>query len=437
MAFSANRAKHGDRAVVETHPLRPVRLAYFVSHPIQYQSPLLRRIAAQPEIELTVFFGSDFSVKGYADQGFGVEVEWDVPLLEGYRHEFLPNLRDQRTGSGFSAISYGLTQRLLSPDGTPAFDALWVHGYASANSLHAMLVARSLGIPVLLRAESWLRDRQRSGAKLAIKHASFSLLKRLVSATLPIGTLNAEYWTHYLGPECPQFLMPYAVDNEYFQQRSQAAQSGRTELQRELALDPARPVILFASKLQTRKHCADLVAAYLQLRPAAGQDPEPYLVIVGDGEERASLERQVAESGVTSVRFCGFRNQSELPRFFDLASVFVLPSRHEAWGLIVNEVMNAACAVIITDDCGCQPDLVTDGVEGWVYPVRDVDALAAALRRVLATPETAATMGQNALARINKWSFEEDIDGLRRALAHVTRRQRTCATSPQNVEVHP
>ena len=87
--------------------------------------------------------------------------------------------------------------------------------------------------------------------------------------------------------------------------------------------------------------------------------PLPYLVIVGDGEERAALEAQAKANGWTDVRFCGFRNQSELPRFFDIASVFVLPARHEPWGLIVNEVMNAATAVVISDDIGCQPDLVT------------------------------------------------------------------------------
>ena len=64
---------------------KKVRLAYLVSHPIQYQAPLLRRIAQEPDIELTVFFGSDFSVRDYQDKGFGVEVKWDVPLLDGYQ----------------------------------------------------------------------------------------------------------------------------------------------------------------------------------------------------------------------------------------------------------------------------------------------------------------------------------------------------------------
>ncbi len=65
------------------HAARAVRLAYLVSHPIQYQSPLLRRIAREPEIDLTVFFGSDFSVKGYNDKDFGVEVKWDVRSAGG------------------------------------------------------------------------------------------------------------------------------------------------------------------------------------------------------------------------------------------------------------------------------------------------------------------------------------------------------------------
>ncbi len=64
---------------------KKVRLAYLVSHPIQYQAPLLRRIAQEPDIDLTVFFGSDFSLRSYQDEGFGVDVKWDVPLLDGYR----------------------------------------------------------------------------------------------------------------------------------------------------------------------------------------------------------------------------------------------------------------------------------------------------------------------------------------------------------------
>ena len=86
-------------ASINPQPSRPsrrrARLAYFVSHPIQYQAPLLRRIAQEPDIDLKVFFSSDQSVRGYHDTGFGVHVKWDVPLLDGYESEFLPRIGDK------------------------------------------------------------------------------------------------------------------------------------------------------------------------------------------------------------------------------------------------------------------------------------------------------------------------------------------------------
>jgi len=398
---------------------RCVRLAYLVSHPIQYQAPLLRRIAQEQDIDLTVFFGSDFSVRGYRDAGFGVGVKWDVPLLDGYKHEFLPRLRDLGNASFSSPVNYGLVRRLRGDGCDPAFDALWVHGYSTVNAMQGILAANALGIPVLLRAESWLGDRGRSGVKLALKKLFFAGLKQMVDGVLPIGKLNSEYWSYYLGEEVAQFAMPYAVDNGYFAQRARAAALSRAAMQAELGLDPARPVILFAGKLQERKHCDHLIEAYRRLSPVQGEEPYALLAIVGDGEERAALERQAAEKSLKSIRFFGFRNQSELPRFFDLATVFVLPSRHEPWGLIVNEVMNAARAVIVSDDVGAAPDLIEDGVNGYIYPVGDVDALAQALRRVLETPGEAEAMGRRAYDRIQSWSFEEDVQGLRRALERV------------------
>ncbi|HXE08805.1 MAG TPA: glycosyltransferase family 4 protein [Acidobacteriaceae bacterium] len=421
--------------------VRPLRLAYLVSHPIQYQAPLLRRIAQEPDIDLTVFFGSDFSVRGYKDVGFGgVSVKWDIPLLEGYKHVFLPRLRDGNDVTFAMPLNRGIFSALRGPAlgesltdapvsqatrvsvednrSHPAFDVLWVHGYATANALQGILAARLLGIPTLIRAESWLRDRPRGSIKLAFKSVFLSGLGSLIDGVLPIGTLNSEYWRHYL-PDTPQFPMPYAVDNAYFAERARNAAPDRAQLQSKLGLDPARPVILFASKLQPRKHCDHLIAAYARLAPARGLEPHSYLVIAGDGEERAALEAQARATGLAGIRFLGFRNQSELPALFDLASVFVLPSRHEPWGLIVNEVMNAGTPCIVSDDVGCAPDLISSEVDGFVYPAGDIDALTDALRSTLASPERATAMGERAFQRIQSWNFEQDIRGLRAALAHV------------------
>ena len=76
---------------LESHGAK-IRLAYLVTHPIQYQAPLLRRIAAEPGIDLTVFFCSDFSLQKFLDPDFGQVIAWDIPLMEGYRYEVLPAL---------------------------------------------------------------------------------------------------------------------------------------------------------------------------------------------------------------------------------------------------------------------------------------------------------------------------------------------------------
>jgi glycosyltransferase involved in cell wall biosynthesis len=392
-----------------------LRLAYFVTHPIQYQAPLLRRIAQEGDIDLKVFFSSNISVRSYLDPGFGVSVKWDVPLLDGYNYEFLPALRDTKT-LGFSRpINYRI-RRIIREQG---FDALWAHGYSTSTNLQAILAASSMKIPVLLRAESTLNDRPRSRLTLAAKNVFFAMLRKRVSAVLSIGEANEAYWRRYLGEEFPVFQFHYTVDNEFFQRECAKASKSREEFRQSLGLDANRPVILYASKLHARKRCGDLLEAYLRISKSGAQGPVPYLLIVGDGEERAMLEDRAKEAAPGDVRFFGFRNQTELPRFYDLCNVFVLASVNEPWGLAINEVMNAGRAVIVTDEVGCQKNLVQDGVNGCVIRARDIDGLADSLRLVLADERTWQAMGTQSLRIIQDFSFEQNVAGLRQALQHV------------------
>lgn len=394
----------------------PVKIAYFVSHPIQYQAPLLRRIAQEPDIELSVFYFSDLSVRGYSDEGFGgIQVHWDVPLLGGYTHEFLPGIRNRGTLGFATPFNYGIFSRLRRGK----FDAVWVHGYHMASALQAIAAAKLLGIPVFLRSDSTLEDRARGPWKLAAKRLFFRFLRPMVRGILAVGEKNVEYWRAALGPSAAIFRMPYAVDNDYFRQCAEKAAPRRETLRGELNLKPGLPVFLFASKLQQRKRCIDLVEAFLRLAPRPGADPPAYLLIAGDGEERKAIEERIAASGSANIRMIGFQNQSELPRFFDLCDVFVLPSIHEPWGLTVNEVMNASRAIVVSDQVGCAPDLVRDGVNGFVFPALNIDALSATLRRFIEDPTLAPAMGEQSATTIASFSFQQDVEALRRALTAV------------------
>jgi glycosyltransferase involved in cell wall biosynthesis len=223
-------------------------------------------------------------------------------------------------------------------------------------------------------------------------------------------------------------MVPYAVDNEYFEEMAARASHSREEFRQSIGLEKDRPIILYASKLIERKRCIDLIKAYLGITPEDG-DKRPYLLIVGDGPERPTCEAMVREAGDSSTRFFGFQNQSQMAKFFDLCDVFVLPSVDEPFGLIVNEVMNAGRAIIVSDQVGCQPDLIEDGWNGKVFPAGDVLALRSAIESLLGDGRLRNALGRRGLERIKLWSFEDDIRGLRQALHCV-------AGLPLSIETH-
>lgn len=390
------------------------KIAYLVSHPIQYHAPLLRKISAEPDMDLTVFFQSDFSVRGYRDKGFGRAIEWDVPLLDGYRYEFLPALRNR---GDMTPWSYGIARRLWLGN----FDFLWIHGYAKLFNWTAMVAARLASISILVRDDPNALSANRSPLKIWCKrHFFFKGLDILADGFLATGTLNRQYYLENGIPDEKLFWMPNCVDNGYFSTLSERAAPNREAFRARLGLSAHRPVILYASKFERRKRAGDLLAAFERLETYIGANVHPYLLFVGDGEMREELEAKAA-SRRDDVRFLGFRNQSELPAFFDLCDVFVLPSAEmETWGLVINEVMSVGRAVIVSDRVGCGPDLIREGKNGYIYPVGDIDALARALSRVLCNKETINSMGKASAEVMNHWNFDHDIDGLRLAMETIS-----------------
>ena len=393
----------------------PYRLAYLVSHPIQYQAPFLRLLAKDPEIELKVFFASDFSAKLFLDPEMNTAVEWDIPLLEGYPYEVLPALGPRDIVNSVLPLNYGLCSRLHRRH----FDAVWIHGYARFLNFRALLIAKMNGLKILMRDEATLQARPPAGFKGTLKSAYFLALRNLCDAFLPIGSKNCEYFRSMGVSEEKLFLMPYAVDNEFFAAKAREASSRREDLRQELGLAPGRPIILYAAKLVERKCPQDLLEAFRLLAPDGRREPSAYLLYVGDGELRPELEARAKATGWSSIKFLGFKNQTELPRFFDLCDLFVLPSRFETWGLVVNEVMNAGRPIVLSTDVGCQADLLRHGENGYRFETGNVAALQSALAQALASPQRLKQMGEKSKALIEHWSFREDLAGLKQALGKL------------------
>lgn len=389
-------------------PRKPTRLAYLVTHPIQYQAPLLRRVASLPGVRFKAFFQSRGSAADRYDDGFGKTIRWDVPLLDGYDYEFLPAIGKTDKIDAWRPYSFGLARRLRRE----RFDLLWVHGFGRPYNLAVIVAALARGVRVLIRDEATAISRTRMGPTEILKGAMLRTFSRSGTQFLAIGTLNRRYLEALGIPSTRIHDMPYCVDNAYFQQRCAAAAPGRERFRAKLGLDQGARVILFASKFQTRKRPQDLLDAYRFIAPRFSPSEVPYLLMVGDGELRCALERRAAECGLRRVRFLGFCNQSELPAFFDLCDVFVLASVEEPWGLVINEVMNAGRPVIVSDQVGCAADLVRHGENGFVVPAGNPALLGEAMYEVLVDPARAHAMGQQSRRIIDTWSLDADLKGL-------------------------
>jgi glycosyltransferase involved in cell wall biosynthesis len=365
-------------------------------------------------IDVHVLYCSRQNLKaGTTDTGFGREVVWDIPLLEGYPHRFLTNLGGERGVHGmFSIINPGVVTEILGG----RYDAVLVHGHSHFTTLLAVAAAKLSGTAVLMRAETHLLLQHR-GWKRWLRGPVMRAYYALCDACLYLGERNREFYLAHGVTEERLFPVPYAVDNERF--AADAARADTPVMRQSLGIDPDTPVVLYASKLMKRKRPADLLEAYARLRHAGVRAA---LLFVGDGDERASLEQEVASRKIPDVRFVGFKNQGELPALYALADVFVLPSEGEPWGLVINEVMAAGVPVITTSEVGAAADLVRDGETGFQYAVGDINALAERLRAILEDSALRSRMSSASVRRMESWSYRECVAGISAALARRSRR---------------
>lgn len=382
------------------------RLAVVASHPIQYQAPLWRLLTTRGHVDPTVFFLSDHGLGASFDPGLGRDVRFDVPLVEGFRHVFVPNRAHSPSVNSFmGTVNPALVRELR----TGGFDAVLVQGYAQASAWLAYAAALASDLPLLLRGETPdVALDERTGPRWAVKRTLLGGLVSRARGCLAIGLRNGAFYLS-LGARLDQlYWAPYSVDNVSFASGGADGRRHRVERLRKLGLDPELPVVLYGGKLIPRKRPEDVVHAVDQLDGAAS------LIFVGDGELADRLA-ELAESR-PFMRCVGFVNQSDIAQWFGLADLFVVPSEHETWGLVVNEAMAAGAVPVVSDVVGCAPDLVADA--GGIFPVGDVDALAAVLRGLLEPTRLAAARVVSS-ERIGRYGLATTATGIESAVPHA------------------
>lgn len=390
------------------------RLAAVFSHPIQYFAPLFRALAADPALDLKVFFSSAQGAESYRDAGFGREVRWDVPLLEGYRSEVFGRRRASGPAPLTGAGHPGLARRLAAFDP----DVLWVHGYASAASLRALLWAGRRG--VIFTGDSELLQ-PRGPVRRALKRLLLPALFRRVRVFVDCGERNREYYRHYGVADAQLVHGAYALEIARFQAARDAFAPGEREAERvRRGLDAQALTVVWSGKFVEAKRPLDLVEAIGRLRDrgAAVQ-----ALFIGSGRLQGAMERRVAALGLGGrVRFAGFVNQAAMPLALALGDVVAMTSEREPYGLAIPEAMAAGNAVVASDRVGCvgAEGVARPGVNTLVYPWGDVAALVDALAGLAADPERLA--GMQRASRDLAWL--QDVSRAARAIGEAAARAR-------------
>jgi glycosyltransferase involved in cell wall biosynthesis len=359
-----------------------VKLALLTEIPAPFRIPLFNALAEEVELRVLLLAKHDPRRTHYALH----EDEWrfDARVLAGW---------EVRRGGRWTVVSRGAWRELR------AFrpDAVAVGGWNQPAFWQGLAYARARRIPFLVWVESTLRDaRPKSRPLEAAKRA----LVRAASGVLVPGRASAEY-ARSLGVRGERIAVaPNAVDRGLFGERAAALRR---------ASDTC--TFLYVGRLDAEKGLDTLLEAF---RNVPGR-----LVLVGSGTEEAALRRAADER----VVFTGPLERDAVVEQYARADVFVLPSRSEQWGMVLNEAADAGLALVASSAAGAAHELVEDGVNGFLVEPGDVAALRAALERLVADPafrERAGRRSRELVAPLTPGAWARAVAGLAYRLARTS-----------------
>src|SRR5262245_4600932 len=204
------------------------RIAVLNSHPIQYFAPLYAYLNAAPDLEVTPLYLSDISIRGAKDSGFGREVKWDLDLLAGYRSVFLGDAARTREPGGFWSL---VAPQVWSELRSGRYDVVWLHGHNYAANLLALMAAKTIGMPVMMRGETHL-GLPCGSVKSILRQPLVGALYRSCDRLLAIGSANAAFYRAMGVPNHKIFLVPYSVDNARFVASANLTNGEKTEVRK-------------------------------------------------------------------------------------------------------------------------------------------------------------------------------------------------------------
>lgn len=380
----------------------PVSVTVVSPEPTPYRAPLFDRVAARPEVELTVIYAA----RTVADRTWEVVPSHRALLLRGVR---LPGFRR------LLRHDYPVTPGILGALDDARPDVVVVSGWSTFASQAAIAWCRARRVPYLLLVSSHDRG-VRASWRGAVRRAIVPRVVRGAAGGLVLGTLSrASLVANGMKPDRVH-IFANTVDVDAWGKRADQLAERRPALRAILGVEPDDLVVLSVGRLAPEKGLDTLVRA-----AAEAGDSRIALVLVGSGPERDGLERLARELGVRLV-LAGDVPHYRLPEIYASADVFALLSLWEPWGVVVNEAAASGLPLVLSDQVGAAFDLLRDGENGALVPAGNVASAAAALRRLASDPVARRAAAARSRDLVGGWGYGPSVEAFVAAVREAAAR---------------
>lgn len=355
-----------------------IRLAIFLTHPVQYFVPVFRELEKNKDLDMEVFYGCNHGVTKTFDPNFGLSFKWDIDLTSGYKHRFISKLKinDLKGIKGFN-LSLKACKEIVqfSPN------YVLVFSYSPIFIAFTTLLLKLSGKRIILRAEATDKALKRSYFKSFLRDLVLKSYYKLFDYFFPISLDSQDHYKR-LGVSSNKLkLVNYSIDVDFFNNQVKKWTSKRSQLRDKYKIKKSDYVFLYCAKIYPPKNPI-LIADALSLIPNNLKE-RIWLFVVGDGILRQTLESKVNKEIHDRSVFLGFKNQSELGQYYSLSDALILPSiSGETWGLVVNEALQFGKKVLLSNNVGCSRDLVHNLETGYIFENNNKNDLANGIKKL-------------------------------------------------------
>jgi len=386
--------------------MRTKRVAIITNIPTPYRIPLFEELSKSAGIEFEVFFCAE--TEGNRS--------WRLQEGHDFKHHFLRGLPIKWRKSDGDLFTLHINPSIFLELRKGNYDAIICGGYNSLTTVFSLIFAKLFRKPFILWTGSTL---QTEPNRPFLSRFARTLLKKMaIKAShcyISYGSRTKEFLIKNGAREENIFISPNAIDTGFFSEASNVHRPNKMKIKEALEISDQK-LIIYVGQLTERKGIWDLIKAFQILK---NEIDLLALLIVGDGYLKSDLENYCKENGLSGVIFVGNVQQAELPRYYAISDIFVLPSKGDIWGLVINEAMACGLPIVATKNAGASADLVREGVNGYVVESLNPKELASPMKKLLQDDGLRKKMGIASKEIVRDWGIKEAAEGFVQAVNYA------------------